>query len=74
VGGGIFDDFLCARAQGRQRVRVFWAGFNEAIFGLRKPFSAVGDYVIIVLFRPVETAYFELIFHGFLGIILLHNS
>ena len=48
--------------------------FVCGLFGLGKPFFAVGDYEIIEAFRLVETAYFELIFYGFLGIILLHNS
>ena len=48
--------------------------FAGPLFGLYKPFSAVGDYEIIEAFRPAETACFELIFCSFLGIILLHNS
>jgi len=44
--------------------------FCGRLFGLCKPFPAVGEYVIIGPRRPVETAYFVLIFYSFSGIIL----
>jgi hypothetical protein len=71
---------LCARTSfiWPAVVPLFFADFYEFLevpfFGLSKPFPAVGDYVIIGPRRPEETACFGLIFYGFSGIILLHNS
>jgi hypothetical protein len=53
--------------------RGFLWVFAGPFFGLRKPFSTVGDYVIIVLFRPVKTAHFGLIFLTISAIFLLHT-